>query len=75
MTSDAEADIRRTYERWHQTVRDSDLEGCLALHAGCRFEESTRIANVVAGGHSIAPSARAERDIAVSGDDMDTCPE
>ncbi|KGM31721.1 nuclear transport factor 2 family protein, partial [Inquilinus limosus] len=31
MTTDA--DIRRIYERWHETVRGRDLDGLVALYA------------------------------------------
>ena len=33
MSPDVESDIRRIYERWHETVRDGDYEGCLALYS------------------------------------------
>jgi len=33
MSAATDADIRRIYERWHETVRDGDLDGTLALYA------------------------------------------
>jgi steroid delta-isomerase len=33
MTADTDTEIRLIYERWHDTVRSGDFEGCLALYA------------------------------------------
>jgi len=33
MNANTESEIRRIYERWHETVRDRDYEGTLALYA------------------------------------------
>jgi hypothetical protein len=34
MNSDCDAGIRHIYERWHETVRNRNLDGLMALYAG-----------------------------------------
>ncbi|MCJ2096716.1 nuclear transport factor 2 family protein [Methylobacterium sp. J-072] len=40
MTKTPEADIRRIYERWHETVLNRDIDGLMALYAEDSILES-----------------------------------
>jgi hypothetical protein len=33
MTENSDVEIRHVYERWHETIRDRDLDGLMALYA------------------------------------------
>lgn len=52
MTEPPDADIRRIYERWHETVLDRDIDGLIALYAEDALFESP----LVLAGSRIATS-------------------